>query len=339
MEDARVDAPPARYDVDHVVRAGRRLRWRHRAGWATAVVVAVAAAVVAPQVVARPERPAPAPVAASPSASAASPELLSFDYAFRGYQAGAFRVLDPTLVELRGTTAEIRRNGKEVGQLTVLRPGITDVVPGLLSTTPAEPVAGREATWAQFVLPGDRASDDSEFLVWEYADGAKAMVRPIAGSMTRAGMRAVAEALAPDSGSAAHLATVAKYLPADYRLITAGSTSGSSYTEFVTASMAEERMRRPGRGPAPGKIAHLIQIKAGKADDDLPTPAKLTCQAGTCTAAVAGGYRLTVSGQGIAASEVKKIAQGITVVDLNDRAAWPRVNDAIPAAAQLTVNR
>ena len=52
FDEARADAPPARYDVEDAVRAGRRHRRRRQAGWGALAAVAVAAAIGVPQLTA-----------------------------------------------------------------------------------------------------------------------------------------------------------------------------------------------------------------------------------------------------------------------------------------------
>ncbi|MCA2214635.1 hypothetical protein [Jidongwangia harbinensis] len=118
LQAAKSDAPPARYTVDDAVAAGRRRQGRRRValtGAASfAVVAAVAGAVVLPQALAgrTPGRPDVAAATGATTKAAADVPFTypagDFQFGFRGYTVGKYRVTDPVLVAPNFQQADIR---------------------------------------------------------------------------------------------------------------------------------------------------------------------------------------------------------------------------------------
>jgi hypothetical protein len=118
LQAAKSDAPPARYTVDDAVAAGRRRQGRRRValtGAASfAVVAAVAAAVVVPQALtSRNSGGSDAPAATGATTQAAEDVPFTypagdFQFGFRGYTVGEYRVTDPVLAAPNFQQADIR---------------------------------------------------------------------------------------------------------------------------------------------------------------------------------------------------------------------------------------
>src|SRR6185295_2589444 len=100
LHQAAQDPPPPRYDVEDVVRAGKRRQRRRRTGWAVGAALAVAVAVTVPQIVTHPPRRV---------TTAGKPRAINFT--FGGYTTGRFSVSTPFRWTLAGMSAEIRKKG------------------------------------------------------------------------------------------------------------------------------------------------------------------------------------------------------------------------------------
>ena len=336
LAQARTDAPPLRYDVDDMVAAGRARQRRRNTGWAIAAVVAVATAIGVPQIVARPDGAPPAlPAATSTATPSAAPEVrFPSDFTFRGYTAGSIQVDDPVGMGLDSMSAEVRESGAEdaVGVLVVYRVGVEPTW-GDVKIVKTAPVRGHRAFYV-------RESDGTERLTWEYTAGGLAQVGPrTASPMTRSAMRQAAEGFSLGGGRPLRIALRVPYIPDDYRLIRVGEHGGT----LVTEPMAREMLDRPDRAAAPGAVEHVLRIllEEVRAGDYPETTGKPACSSadGECHQRVGGGrYRLTVHGQGIAMSEVRKVFNSVQVADLDDRSAWFPAGEAFPTFVRLAID-
>jgi hypothetical protein len=349
LDNARAETPPARYDLDDVVAAGRRRQRRRATGWATATSVAVAAAIGLPQVVTPSAAPAPRPAATS-AAPAARPAAV--EYTFAGFTTGEFEVVDPTVWQLSGETAEIHRSsGTEAGSLTVFRPGV-DPISGYKiapKVTDAEPVNGRRAF---HIEPATAPGGPAEYrFAWEYADDALAVVAPTEAAMTRAELRQVAEAFTTAPPHPVTLAFRVAALPDGYKLVTAAGDPRSgqrSVVNLVPEDVAKARLAQPGRGRAPGERAEanrLISIRLSTGPRGVLTvPDKPGCadavrgMGGACSAPVAGSNtEITVlGGPAVSQGELRKVLDVVEAADPARPATWWPVSSAIPASALLT---
>jgi hypothetical protein len=176
IDDVRADAPPARYDVDDAVRAGKSLRRRRRAGVVIAAVTAVAVAVGVPQIASRPAEKAPTPVA---------PATPLPQYTFRGYDMRGLHVDSPNRWNLREQSSGVWVDGDLAAVLTVLHPGVEVRDPGTAPHIPTADINGRPAYFFQAL--------DGAHLAFEYADDAWAEIQPMSRAGTTERVRAVAE--------------------------------------------------------------------------------------------------------------------------------------------------
>ncbi|WP_433299846.1 hypothetical protein ACQP2F_01245 [Actinoplanes sp. CA-030573] len=356
LNEAKADAPPTRVDVDDVVAAGRRRVRRRNAGWAIGAVAAVAVAIGVPQIVTRAD-PAPQPVTPHVTTPAPAPSTAdgpAVRFTFAGYTAGAFRVSDPIDWGLAGETAAIRRAGSDetVGALHVYRAGVEPFRRGEKPPvkTRTAPVHGRPA---YFVEPATASHERS--LLWEYADGALAMIEPEAQGMGDAQLRQVAEAFEPGPASPVRIAFTARYVTGDYTLVGAfadpsGAVRSAAY--LVPADQAEARMREPDHGLPPdqkgqaGKVI-AIRVSTPAAGSDPTMSARITCidgfrrngelMGGSCGRPLSGGkYVLEVTAGGTTRqSEIRKMLDGVTAADPAQPSTWVEVNTAIPATHLL----
>jgi hypothetical protein len=344
------DAPPARYDVDDAVRAGRRLRRNRRAGWAVAAGAAAIVAIGVPQVVTRADAP-PRPVTPIATTPAPAPTTgkAAVEYEFAGYPAGPFRVATPTAWNLAGDMAVIRRasSGQQVGTLLVNRPGVYPFAHSTADVTDTDRVDGRHAFFTE--------SDGVRSLGWELADGAVALVKPqVIGGLTDAELRQVAEAFTPGKAAPVRLAFKAGYVTGDYTLaeVTADPAAGiRAAATFVPATQVMVRLHQPDRGLPPGttgQASKVLSIRlttpSQRTATDMPTRTRCVdghrpsgskqLMGGSCGRPVAGGQYVleVVGGPVISQSELRKVLTAVEVADPAQPSTWLPVSIAIPAS-------
>ena len=295
LKEAKADAPPPRYNVDDAVAAGRKLQVKRRAAWsggaAAAAVVAVAAAVAVPQMVTRDSAPNPAapPAAAAPSKPQpfVYPES-PWEYGFKGYTVGKYKVSDPFLVTANFQQATIRigdeleevydgsaasspktpKNPKGVpGKddlkvaysapgssllLTVYRPGAFD--PKLFEGGAKVSVDGKSGLYKDNVpIDGEGGPDGQGGLAWQYEDDAWAAIyttRP--NDVAKKDFVKIAEGLTGTKAYPATVVTKLSYLPAGYRLTSGGRSSDwpNGNPSFQTTNLRLVT----GDGEAAGKV-------------------------------------------------------------------------------------
>ncbi|GIE89505.1 hypothetical protein [Actinoplanes regularis] len=325
--EAKADAPPMRYDVDDVVAAGRRRRYRRTATWAVAVAVVVATAGVALVVPRGPAAVPTPPVATSPAPSAVGS---FYDYSFRGFSAAGYQVTPDRLL-FGVNMAEIYTAGSHdlAGFILAYQPGV-EPGKGEGPITDTEPINGHRAYWVGSVLH------------WEYADGALAVVASGHRGATdeiisRADLRSLATAFVPGGGPSSRVAMRVGYLPAKYRLVTVWEPSSGSWVELVPESDigTPSGLQTPAMSAVnvPGVITITVMRP-----DGLPHPKKLTCGGrNRCEVVVGGGYHLTVQGPRVAMAEIEKVAKAVTTVaDPGNRDTWLTPGEAFPTSALLT---
>ncbi|WP_173080342.1 hypothetical protein [Phytohabitans rumicis] len=264
---ARQDAPPALYNVDDIVAAGRRRkRWRlaQRAG---GIGTAAAAVVTAGVLVISNLALSGGGGAAEPVGIASQPGPFvmeasePFTFTFDGYRMGDYHVLPPTDVNLAYQSTNIVRYGKNyakdktdiafVGAMTVYQPGVFRPEKFLSGTKLI--VQGREAYRAQLTrmvsnqidgngnfINGEEVPYDA--LAWQYGPDAWAV---IAQEVTRYGPQdlpattqiAMAERFTLRTGEPvkARLPFRTGYLPAGYELLSVqGQSMTSPHSGMVT---------------------------------------------------------------------------------------------------------
>ncbi|GAA4596001.1 hypothetical protein BJY16_001873 [Actinoplanes octamycinicus] len=348
LDEVRAEAPPPRYDVDAVVAAGRRLRWRRRVTAVAAVVLAVTAVVTVPQLTTdrRPSRHTVPAVRVSPSTTPAA----TLGYAFTGYTAGRFRVEEPGEA-IAGWNLNPITDVKDPDRcrlncyLGVRGIPVTDPrFPRERSRTATEPINGRPAYWLV-----DR---DMGFLVllWQYADDAWAFVsRPnyrteSDAPMTRDDMRRIAEAFRPGSTRTVPTPFRPSYLPAGWRLTgSRGMTgwSGATLRNAATiAGMPADRTITVIKPPRAADLLELVLAPLGK--NKTPTAEPI------CVRQKDGGYcRMRLpdrdavldvrGGTALSLADLRRIIEGLTVADPRKPGTWTPITAAFPAAAQFTV--
>ncbi|WP_433373142.1 hypothetical protein ACQPZX_01265 [Actinoplanes sp. CA-142083] len=352
LDDVRADAPPPRYDVEDAVRAGKRLRLRRRAGWATAAGAAAIVAIGVPQIVTRADSP-PRPITPAVTTPAPAPTAgkAGVEFEFAGYDAGPFRVADPTGWTFAGDTAVIRKTGsdQQAGLLQVFRPGVYPFSrsgAGYHLTDTARVDGGR----AYFVeRNGDR------WLAWEYGGGAVAVVKPqnVRG-LSDAELRQVAEAFTPGTPTPVRVAFKAGYVAGDYTLaeVAAHPDSGiRTAANFVPAVQVMVRLHQPDRGLPPGtqgQASKVLSIRVTTPSErtamDMPTKTRCVdghraagskqAMGGSCGRPLSGGkYVLeVVGGPAISQSELLKVLNAVEVADPAKPSTWLPVSSAIPAS-------
>lgn len=350
LKEAKSDPPPARYDVDDVVAAGRRLRRHRNAGLALAAVAAVAVAIGVPQIAARhsangTKRPAPA---ATVKATA-----YKFDYPFRGYTIAGYRVFDPTEALLPGAGASIQKVGTKNprqydGELRVYRAGIDPLAfyPGH-TTVKQSPIKGLPA-YAE-------SSDDGtpNMYAWQFAAGRWAAVFTVGHAMDRATVRKIAEGFTAQAAQPATVPFTIGWVPSGYRLAGGRARPDTGDADrWATAAMTflpdrivNGLVTQPDRGAATSTGTNLAPSLAVSLSPlpSKPYPTEPTCaQAGmTCSVGVDGGrYLLTVSSQAtskdeVSAADLLRMLKSISVADLARPSRWSDLSTSVPVAARL----
>jgi len=253
LTEAKADAPPARYTIDDAVNAGRRLQNRRRAAWSgaavAAAVVAVATVVGVPRLLTGPPAAPPAPAAASQGATTpvrypAKP----WEYAFKGYQVGEFKVSDPFLVTPDFQQASVRI-GDDVDEylsgpggdvrltepaenllLTVYRPGRYD--PKQFAGGEQVSVGGKPGLFKEHVfIDGDTSMiDKHRGIAWQYSNDAWAVLNTFksddAGKAGRDELVKVAAGLSGVPAYPAEVAIKVGEIPDGYQLAQGGRAPG-----------------------------------------------------------------------------------------------------------------
>jgi hypothetical protein len=295
LKEAKADAPPPRYNVDDAVAAGRKLQVKRRAAWTgaatAAAVVAVAVGVAVPQLVTRDSAPnqaaPPAAAAAQPKQPLAYPES-PWEYAFKGYTVGKYKVNDPFLVTANFQQATIRigdeleevydgsatsspktpENPKGVPSkddlkvaysapgssllLTVYRPGAFD--PKLFAGGAKVSVDGKSGLYKDNVpIDGDGGPDGQGALAWQYGDDAWAAIYTTQpNDVAKKDFVKIAEGLSGTKAYPATVVTKLSYLPAGYRLTSGGR--GSDWPNGAPSFQQTNLRLVKGDGEAAGKV-------------------------------------------------------------------------------------
>ena len=345
LDEATAGAPPARYDVEDAVTAGRRLQRRRNTGWAVAAVVAVAVAVGVPQVATRHAAPPVQPVATTPAPSTPpAPKLRSFAFPFAGYTAGRFHIDDLVSVGLSTAQATIRTTGDPgsvSGYLTVFQPGLVSVGATFDSYRSVDnpPINGRRAIYLEPVQSS--ATGPTSGMAWEYTDGGWGFVWSRHGRLKRADLTQVVEKLRLGPDSAARLPFRTTYVPKGYRLIQVDGPGVVSGMHFASPTSGVPRLSESGVSFAPDTLdsSLLIRLTGLAASDRAEWPATTAaCPKAKhyCYRSLAGGrYLLRVSSTSTSEAELLKTLTAITVADPGDQGTWTDVNSAAPASAQL----
>ena len=356
LDEATAGAPPARYDVEDAVAAGRRLQRRRNTGWAIAAVTAVAVAIGVPQIATRRSEPVVPPVVTPTTTPATPVKLRSFAFPFAGYTAGQFRVDDPVSVTLTTVQATIRPVGSPdsvsgvfsdsvSGVVTVYRPGVVNVgtIFGSYRNIDNPKINGRRAI---FLKPEQTGPGPTSGMAWEYTDGGWVFVWTLHGRLKRADLTQVVQNLRLKP-LAARLAFRPAYLPKGYRLVQVDGPVADSRSAafFATPTSGGQQFSEEGMVASPDSdrgAGLLIRLFRPAASDPVRNPASTpVCPkaAEYCYRSLAGGYVIQVStgksGTPISAAELLKTLTAITVADPADPGTWTEVNRALPASAQL----
>ncbi|GAA2617908.1 hypothetical protein [Paractinoplanes durhamensis] len=362
LDDVRVDAPPARYDADDAVLAGKRLRRRRRGGMTVAAVVAVAVAIGVPQLAGRAADPLPSlPAAPTPSITPSptgkaghGPDLT---YTLHGFTTGKLRVDDPYRWSLAGETAMIEKKGGQAdaqeGEVTLYRPGIDP-----RGTLDGAKITATSAIHGRPAWRVDAAG--APLLLWEYADDAMALATvradgPGRWALTPAELRQVAEALEPGAPQPVMLAFGTSYVPPDYRIVeVAGRFSSGqvSSAQLVPTSEAVARLGRPDPNP---KIVRdrrglMLWLSPTVPSDHGAPRAGVICpervalkgipvekQPRHCFVFLPGGKNvLEVFGPDSAdEKELRKLLEGARFGQVDKPATWLAAGTGFPASAQV----
>ncbi|MBO3740877.1 hypothetical protein [Actinoplanes flavus] len=321
LHEAKVDGPPPRYDVDHVVAAGRRRVRRRNSEWAFAAVVAVAAAIGVPQVVTRGPAPAPPQPAASVAPAPAPEYLIPSVARFRGYQTASFRVGDPGSFGPGYTSVGVvpKKGMSPTMSLLVYEPGVDPLTRlGLKRVADVDPIKGRPA----FTVSG--AGFPSETLVWEYADNAYAVLTPEPPVATNAQVREVADGFGIAPEQPVRIPFKLGHVPDGFRL---RAVSQDSPNEFATvtflpiASMRDPAIRRyEAIDGTKGNIQIVLQGRDPAGEPNCGCIGYRT---------VGDGHEIVITGS-ISKAEARKILDSLEVSTPGDFSTWVPVAEAIP---------
>ncbi|GGN69749.1 hypothetical protein GCM10010112_35550 [Actinoplanes lobatus] len=319
LQEAKVDAPPPRYDVDHVVAAGRRRVRQRNSGWALAAVVAVATAIGVPQIVTRGPAPNPPQPAASVAPAPAPEYLIPSAARFRGYRTASFRVGDPANFGpgYTSTGAVPKKGMSPTMSLLVYEPGIDPLTRlGLKRAADVDPIKGRPA----FTVSA--AGFPAETLVWEYADNAFAVLTPQPPGATRAQVREVAEGFGLASEQPVLVAFKVGYLPDGFRLRAVSQESDEfSAVHFLPVSAMREPVQKyEAINGTKGSIQIVLQ---GQDPAGAPNCGCVGYRK------VGDGHEVIITGP-ISKAEARKILDSLEVSTPGDYSTWVPVAQMVP---------
>jgi hypothetical protein len=331
--DLLQEAPPPRYGVEDAVTAGRRLRRKHRAGWAIAAAAAVVAAIGVPVIVSHRAAPGPAVVD-----SAAGPGPLTLT--FRGYVAAGFRVDDPYEADLGSDTALIHplNTSSPAGTLRVFHPG-TDPSARFRgrSTTPAAPIAGRTAFYT------------GNELWWQYASGRYAVLT--SPSLGRDRMHQIAAAFRIGATRAALVGFGTARVPVNYMLVGVHATpSGpgaraTTGARFLLASAAKAMADEPDRIGDDSILGFRIDLAPWTPSYPRLNERSVTCPPSGGSASLTcyrlvdlgtqGDYVISATWTGLTTAPLSAALQSTQLAALYDLTTWWEASRAFPASAYL----
>jgi hypothetical protein len=371
--DALSEAPPMSRGVEDFVTEGRRRRSRHRllqgGGAAALTAAAVFAAVALPHAFG-PDAPSGAPAAVGATgASAARAEgypQAPWTYGFGGYKVGEFTVTAPEHITPGYQEMYVRR-GDEVSNLygdgnkvvassplysaniTVYRTAVFQ--PSRFAQAEHLTVNGRPGLFVASL----KYTEDSDLLpgvalAWQYADNSWAVASSVvSGEYNKEELLKLASGFAPAATAAATVAIKTSYVPAGYRLTSAGRTddfpSGASYmasslrlikTQPSYSALTEPVDASTGHGPTL-RIA-LYPVEFTDTTHQKPGGSS-SCNAGNanlCYRMSADGKYLAevyADGGSIAQSELTRTLDGLQFADPKQPSTWFPVTEAVPASA------
>ena len=354
LREAQAGPPPLRHGVDDVVRAGRRRRQRRRVGWSVSAALAVAVAVVAPQLLTRPAAPPPV---APPTTR---PEI---DFTFAGYRAGAFEVADPYRWTLAGMQAEVRKAGQDsrlpAALLTVYGAGFDPLANyqaqggSKVKRSRIDPIQGRPAF---SVLAGG-----FPMLLWEYAPDAYAVISPESPEpgeawMTSAELRQVAMGFHPGVPKPVSVPFRVTTVPSGYRLVGVfgtGADSPQPGAHLLPARLATPQIADPDvTSSIPNSGAELVWLRlitVGSSSASGPPPSGVDCDTypsgsrkgqftGTCSRLLPDHrHRLVASGQngGVTHDDLVRMLASATFADPDQPGTWYPAGEAFPTSALI----
>ncbi|MFC7274425.1 hypothetical protein ACFQS1_10580 [Paractinoplanes rhizophilus] len=342
LDEVRADAPPPRYDVADVVRAGKRLRRRRRAGWVLAAGTAVAVVIAAPFLVSAPQRTIQQ-AGPLPSPSATSKPTPEVNYLLSAYTTGKLQVGDPMRWTLAGETAPVDKEDgagdAPEGEITLYHRGVDprSTLDGA-KITPTAPVRGRPAYQVD--------ADGSPMFLWEYADDAMALVAsrangPGKSALTPKELRQVADAFKLGTPEPVRIGFGADYVPEGYQLVEITSASAL----FIPTADAVARRGKPD-SPASRPLATIsLRISPAGAQHGRPRDGVLCPEdtkggntgLNTYCYAFLGTLRVEEarSRNAVDTVELGRMIKSGKYVPPSDPASWMPVTQAFPASALI----
>ncbi|MEV4642003.1 hypothetical protein AB0J80_32115 [Actinoplanes sp. NPDC049548] len=336
------------------------------AGAAALVAVAVGGVFLLPSQTGR-QGAAPLPSVAVTSKAAAVTWRTAepFSFTFEAFDAGKFQVQDPSVTSTAYQMASVYAKGRTTNDkpstpdapdgdpnlfayLTVYRPGAFD--PSTIKNGRPLTVAGHKAVQATLPVglnPARPIDPGNKELAWEYTDNAWAVVTslsPDAADPSFADLAALVTGLKPSPPRPALLPFKVGYVPSGYRPVETGThvlpgrdgIADARGGAYGGATFAEPAPATTGLGAPYGLIkgSFDISVAPSRSANQRAQAGKTTCSSALCNLWSADGkVQVQVSAQNtgmhLTTAELRKIAQSVTVADVNDEATW------IPAAEAL----
>ncbi|MEV4275950.1 hypothetical protein [Actinoplanes xinjiangensis] len=329
QEQIRTDAPPLRHSVDDVVAVGRRRVRRRNSGWTLAAVVAVSAVIGVPQLVSRhPEPIPPPPAATTPAPVPVRGDRIPSTVRFSGYQTASYRVDEPTSFNLGFTSTNVLPR-KTTGlddffrgaTLWVFEPGVDPAARIRLGElTAAEPINGRPAH--VFTAAGSGAG-----LIWEYADGASAILASDPNGPAVDGLREVAEGFRLAAERPVRLAFKVGYLPDGFQLSNVAQDQRFSHAIFLPTEVVRKHLTGLGNRLV-GVDLTKGNIQLGLSEISVPGR-NPDCDSVACRVLPGGRYQLSISGT-LSETDAQKVLDSAVAYTPDDQSTWMPVERAVP---------
>jgi hypothetical protein len=293
-----------------------------------------------------------------------------FEYGYQGYTVGNFEIFDPQVVTPGYQESTVRKKGEmedlwgdgdsivasgpaSTARLTVYRPGVFQ--PSRFKGQKSVTVAGRPGYFAKDLTyqPGANQPHPRPALAWQYADNAWATLHNQTPSVySEKDLLTIAGGFGGSPARGATLAFRVSWVPAGYALTSTGTSddypNGAlgmlSSTRFIKGSQSFDRLTHPISAEDSKASNIRVALWDTHWTDSRKAPSGQAADSAFCNPGNKslcyrmiddGKYMIEVYSTGDESSaDLRKIADGLTLADVENPATWFPVTEAVPAIVE-----